>query len=168
MQLPDSFSALPDSATVRVVPVEGGLPSADSRSVLAVLEELLAQWSANQAIEAGAVAPLEGGHFLLVAWVPRAGDLSGCTKDGLTHTLLALEKQLGKRMLNAPRLAVAGGDGEACVRFLDREAFKEGLRNGTIAADSTVYDHLVTTLGDIRAGRFRTTVAGSWYERIRP
>ncbi|MBX3728610.1 MAG: hypothetical protein KF858_05450 [Candidatus Sumerlaeia bacterium] len=159
--LPDALAGLPDDAVLRVVPIENGLPPEHEPSVRAVLDEVLAQWRERGVIRAGAVALHPSRSFLLIAWVPTGNDLSGCTKDGLTHTLLAFEAQLGRRLVNAPRLAV-GLDGD--VRFLSQGDFRQLRRDGRITDATPAYDHLVQTLGALRT--FETTVGASWYSRI--
>ncbi|MDK2972523.1 MAG: hypothetical protein PWP23_2278 [Candidatus Sumerlaeota bacterium] len=157
------FESLPDSATLRVVPVEGGLAPEREEAVLAVLGELLAQWRANGVIRQGAVTLHPSRAFLLLAWQPTGPDISGCTKDGLTKTLEAFEAQLGTRLLNAPRMAV---EQEGAVLFLTQKEFKERRRSGRITGSTRVFDHLLNTVGALRAGGFETTVDASWYGRI--
>lgn len=157
------FAALPDSATVRVVPVGSPLPRDKAAAFQGVVEAVIDQWKERGAIVDGAAAFVAGGRFLLVAWQLAKGDLSGCTKDQLTHMVLDFEKNLGVPLLNAPRFAVEL-DGD--VRFLRMPEFKALRAQGRIHGATRAYDHLVTTLGDVRAGRFATTVDASWYAPV--
>lgn len=157
-----AFSHLPDDARLLVHPVENGLAAGKSAPVLAVLNELLAEWKRNRVIADGAVALLRDGAFLAIAYQPLAGDLSGCTKDSLVHTLKNLERMLGARILDAPRLAVeiAGK-----VQLMDHAGFKALRREGRVDDSTRVYNTLVATVGDLREGKFETTVGESWYSR---
>ncbi len=157
------FEALSDSATVRVVPISDELPPDQAAALLAVIGALIDQWRERGVVTGGAATFAAEGRFLIAAWDPGAGDLSGCTKDQLTHTLMDFERRLGVPMLNAPRFAVRIDDR---VRFMRMPEFKELRAAGRVAADTTVYDHLVTTMEDLRAGRFETTVAASWYAPV--
>ncbi len=150
----------PDSR-MRIVRISG-VSSPDALTpVVAVLREMLAQWKNNGAIKAGEVELLEGGSFLVVAYEPTGADLSGCTKDQLTHALLDFEARLGIRLLNAPPLAV---ELEGGVCLMDRDNFRRLRAEGVIREETIVFDYLVESLGDF--GRFRTTVGASWYARI--
>jgi len=77
--------------------------------------------------------------------------------------VLDFEKRLGVPMLNAPKLAV---ELDGAVQFLKLPDFKRLRAEGRIDAGTRAYDHLVTTLGDLRAGRFATTVGASWYAPV--
>ncbi len=155
------FAELAPTAHLRIIPIMGGLPAEKATPLLAVLGEMLAQWRENGAITTSAFAMLEQGCFVAVAYEPAAGDVSGCTKDQLTHTLLQFEQQLGVPMLNAPNLAV---EIEGRVRLLDREEFRRLRAEGVIEDTTTAFDHLIDCVGNF--DRFRTTVAESWYNRI--
>jgi len=159
------FETLPDHAILRVFPVEGGLADAEAGPFLGVLNALLEQWRDKGAIISGGAALVEAAHFILVAYEPASGDLSGCTKDGLTHMVADFEKRLGKRILAAPRFAVAEGHG---ARFLGQREFREAAARGDIGTRTRVFDHLIGTVGELRAGRFDTTVGASWYARALP
>lgn len=159
------FEGLSDRATLRIVPAEGGLTPEQAKPILAVMEQLIASWKEKGAVHAGAAGLLAGGHFVAVAYEPAQGDLSGCTKDQLTHALRDLEQACGRRMLDAPKMAVEI-DGK--VRFLTQREFRDLRGGGTIADGTAVFDHLLTDLGALRAGNFRTTVGSSWYGRVKP
>lgn len=165
--LPESFAALPDGAVVRIVTVQGGVPAERAGAVIGVLDEVLAQWRASGAINAGAVSTLVDGAFVMVAYVPSKGTISGCTRDQLTHTLLSFEQMLGRAVLNAPRCvartsqAIDGG-----IEWMTPAEFRAAAAQGRVDAATVVYDALVETLGDVRAGRFETTAGASWYARL--
>ncbi len=158
-----AFDALADNAAVRVVPIAEKLPEDQADALLAVLNELVGQWRERGVVTDGAAAFVAESRFLLIAWNLAGADLSGCTKDQLTHTLMDFEKRLGVPMLSAPRFAVRMATG---VEFMRMPDFKALRADGRVSGETTVYDHLVTTLGDVRAGRFETTVADSWYAPV--
>lgn len=155
---------LPAHAVLRVVPIEGGAPPDKAKALLAVLDALLAQWREDGKIRRGAACLAAGDCLLLVAYELSGGDLSGCTKDQLTHTLLDYEGVMGRRMLSAPRMAVERPDG--AVDFLTQPEFRERRAAGAIDEASVVFDHLVATLGEARDGKLRTTVGASWYAPV--
>jgi hypothetical protein len=139
-----------------------GAPSHESLTpMIAVLREMLAQWSINGVIRSGGVELLEAGAFLAVAYEPAGSDISGCTKDQLTHALLDFEKRLGFRLINASPLVV---ELEGNIRFMDREEFRRLRSEGTVNEQTVVFDYLIDSLSDL--GRFRTTVGQSWYARV--
>lgn len=165
MKLPACFDPLPDATTVRVVTIQGGLPAERTDAVVGVLTALLDQWRASGTISAGAAAPLHDGAFLMVAYVPTKGTISGCTRDQLTHTLLTFEQMLGRAVLNAPRCIAQTANG---FEWLSPAEFRAAAAAGRIDAHTPVFDLLVETLGDVRAGRLATTAGQSWYARLLP
>ncbi|MBI5154759.1 hypothetical protein HZA57_05935 [Candidatus Poribacteria bacterium] len=159
----EQFGALDDSARVRVVPLGTALSGERTAPLLGVLRELLQQWHTSGLIDAGAAAVIAEGRFLLIAYEPSHGDVSGCTKDSLTHVLLNFEAQLGVPLVNTPRVMIEL-DGE--FQLMSPREFKSLRVAGRVSGSTRVYDHLVQTLGDVRAGRFQTTCDSSWYARI--
>ncbi|MCB2153428.1 hypothetical protein KQI84_00955 [bacterium] len=157
------LSGLPGEAVLRIVPIEGGLSSQQATPLLEVLRALIDQWKEGGVVSAGDAELLEDGHFVAIAYVPAEGDVSGCTKDQLTHVLLGFENQLGQRMLNAPRLAVRI---DGSVSMMNNLQFKELRNEGRITPETVVFDHLLGQLDELQSGRFETTVADSWYARI--
>lgn len=157
------FSDFPGDASLRIVPIEGGLEPGRRKALLAILGELFGQWHTQGAITTGQADLTPDGSFLIIAWVPANPDLSGCTKDQLTHLIQAFEKQSGQRMLEAPRLAV---ELNGKVEFLDHARFRELRQHGEIDQSSVVYDMLIDRVDKLREGAFRTTVGASWYARI--
>lgn len=158
------FERVGDAAHLRIVPIVGGAPPEKAAFALALLDALLAEWSVEGKIRSGAAGLLAEGHFLAVAYEPAGGDLSGCTKDSLTRTIQAIEEQFGRVMLAAPRMALVRGDGGA--EFVNQREFRERRAAGAIDESTPVFDHLLATLGDLRAGKLRTTVGASWYAPV--
>ena len=158
-----AFDKLRDDATMRVFRIPGGAPPAKKGFAQGVLEALLAEWNSDDKIANGAVAFIAQDRFLLIGYELTGGDLSGCTKDQLTHTIQAIEQQFDREMLTAPRLAVEASDGG--VEFLSQRQFRERREASEIGEATVVYDHLVETVGAARGG-FRTTVGESWYARV--
>jgi hypothetical protein len=155
------LNLLSPASRLRIVRIDGASSSDSLTPMVAVLREMLAQWKNNGAIRAGEVELLEGGAFLAVAYEPTGADVSGCTKDQLTHALLDFEARLGIKLLNALPLAV---ELEGRVRLVDREEFRHLRAEGVIHDETVVFDYLIESLQDF--GRFRTTVGQSWYARV--
>ncbi len=161
----EAFTALSDDAKIRLLPLDGEIETRRLEPLIAVLKEMLEQWREKGVIRAGAAELIEGGKFILFAYDPTSGDVSGCTKDQLSSTLIEFEKQLDIRILSARRLAA---NINGTITFLTPPEFKTALREGRITQETTVYDHLLERLGDVRAGKFATLIANSWYQRLMP
>ena len=159
----EAFENLTDRAVLRIVPIAGGLTQEKGEAFLAVLDQLLEQWKESGKVTAGTAVLAANGKFVMIAYDLAGADLSGCTKDQLTHALLDYERVLKTPMLNAPRIAVER-NGE--VDFMNNIQFKELRAAGEVDAGTRVYDHLIATLGELRDGKFETTVGESWYDRV--
>lgn len=160
-----SISQLPDQARVRVFGIPGGVPEERRAALLGVLRALLGQWQENGVVTGGAAELLLGGTVLVLGYAPVGDDVSGCTKDGLTKTLLSFEEQLGAPIVNSPRLwTVEGGR----VAFHSQPEFRGAAREGAVTGETLVVDHLVDRAGPLKAGALVVRAGDSWYARLLP
>ena len=54
-------------------------------------------------------------------------------------------------------------DAEGQIRHLPRRAFREEVSAGRITADTPVFDLSITTLGELRDGRFERPAGTAWH-----
>lgn len=156
------FDSLSDASRVWVFGAEPALDAARADALLQVVDGFLAEWTAHG-------VPLRSGRdwrddrFLVAAVDESATHASGCSIDGLYRQLAAFEKRHSVSLLSRDFVFYRGRDGE--VRSVSRDEFTRLAADGTIGADTTVFDTSVNTLGEWRE-RFELSAAGSWHRAL--
>jgi hypothetical protein len=160
------FTAMPDDARLWVFASERPLSAAEQATLLRQVDGFLAGWAAHGVPVVGA-RELRDGHFLLIASDEAASGVSGCSIDSLFHALAGVEQDLGIDLRGtASRVAFRGERGE--IRVLPRAAFRALAQQGTVGADTVVFDHNVSSVGDLRGGRWETRFGAAWHARAFP
>jgi len=157
------FENLEDSATIKFYSLSGNKSEDELEPLISVVRELLNQWQTDGKIRNGAAAFLLNRTFLAIAYETTAGDVSGCTKDSLTHLLQDFEKRLGISILNSPRFSVLL---DSSVQHMGMKDFKELRASGKINDSTIVFDHLIQNLGEARRNGFEKSVNNSWYAPV--
>ncbi len=99
-------------------------------------------------------------RFLMVAADESAAGASGCSIDGLVHSIRGVEEQLGVTLTdNAP---VWYRDGDV-VRQMSRTEFRKLARAGAVGLDTKVFDNSLTTVAAVREGRWELPARESWH-----
>lgn len=101
-------------------------------------------------------------RFLLVAVDERQAGPSGCSIDALFRQTKALEQELGLALVDVTPVEFRRG---SAIERVPRARFAELAAAGTVNLETTLFDHTVTCVGDLRAGRWETRVANSWHAR---
>ncbi len=158
-----SFDSLPDHARVWVFGSSKPLSERESSLLLARVDEFLAQWKAH-GDPLTAARMFSSARFLTIAVNPDTAHASGCSIDGLFHTLKDLELQIGTSLLD--RTLVFYYD-DAEIRSVHRDEFTSLASAGKVDPETTVFDPTVTTLGEWRA-RFHSKAANSWHAGLFP
>ena len=154
-----AFDELPGDGRVWIFSAARRLTEPERTRVLAEVDAFIDQWGAH-------ATPLTAGRhlaydqFLFVAVDQRAAGPSGCSIDALVRQMKALQQQLGVELVNhAPVLFRRGG----AIERVSREAFAELAATGAVGPDTTVFNNTLTSLGDVRAGRWEVPAADSWH-----
>ena len=122
--------------------------------------EFAVSWAAHGAQLAAAVDVLHD-HFVVIAVDERQAAASGCSIDASVQFIKQLEQELGHSLTDR-MLVLYQKDGQvrAC-RALEVEAM---LKNGTLSPDTTVFNDLVATVGDLRTS-FQVPLKETWLAR---
>ena len=94
-----SFDAMPDSARVWVFGAAAPVTGAAADTMLAAVDEHLAQWKAH-GVPLVCARDWRGDRFLAIAVDAAATDASGCSIDGLFRVLSQIERELGTTMVD--------------------------------------------------------------------
>ena len=152
---------LPSEARVWIFAAERSLTEPEQVQLLSEVDRFIDQWGAHDTpLTAGRELRYE--RFLFVAVDQRKAGPSGCSIDALVRQMKVLEQDLGVELVN--HTPVFFRQGAAIVR-VPREEFAELATAGDVDSKTTVFDNSVTSLGEVRAGRWETRAGDSWHAR---
>ena len=154
-----AFDDLPAEARVWIFSAARRLAEPERTRLLAEVDAFIAQWAAH-------ATPLTAGRhlaydqFLFIAVDQRAAGPSGCSIDALVRQMKALQQELGVELVNHAPILFRRGDS---IERISREAFAEMAAAGAVGPDTTVFNNTLTSLSDVRAGRWEVPAADSWH-----
>ena len=156
-----AFDELPEDARVWIFSAERKLTESERIRLLAEVDAFINRWAAH-AVPLTAGRDLVYDQFLFIAVDQRAAGPSGCSVDALVRQMKALEQEIGVELVNhAP---VLFRQGQAIAR-VPREAFAQLAEAGEVGPDTTVFNNTLTSVGDVRAGRWEVPATDSWHAR---
>lgn len=158
----NDFDRLPRSARVWVFASDRPLNGADSKRLLAAVDDFLAGWKAH-GTPLRSARQWRDDHFLAIGVDPSAEQASGCSIDGLFRSLQRLERELGTALVAGGRVFYRDGDGP--VKSVTRNQARALLAGGRITPDTPVYDTSVTDAGSWR-DRFELPAKNSWLAKL--
>ena len=159
------LSSLPETSRIWIFAADRPLTAGEATELLAVLDPYLEQWKAHGA-PVRAARELRDSHFLVIAADPEVTAPSGCSIDDMTRTMKTLGARFGVDFFAAMRVYHRAATGE--VRVTDRATFRTLAATGAITPATTAFDLGLTTLADLRAGRFEQPVSASWHRALLP
>lgn len=157
----DLFTNFPDSAKLWIYPLARPLTEAGRARVTQRLDGFLREWNSHGAAVIGAYRIFED-RFILVTGYVEDG-VSGCSTDSMMRVMKSLRDEYG--IDGFDRSLVYFRDADRVLRGVTRPEFKALVSAEQVDADTVVFDSTITTVGDLRAGRFETTFGKSWHAR---
>jgi len=151
------FGTLPDSARVWVFASDRPVQGASADSLLAAVDQYLAQWKAH-GVPLHCARDWRDARFLAVAVDVTQENASGCSIDGLFRTLQALQREIGVRILGGGRVFYRSNGG---TEVASREEFENLISRGQVTRDTPVFDTSLTTASDWRT-KFEQPAGRSW------
>lgn len=155
-----SLATMPAHARIWIY--KSAMPfTADQRAAMdSAAQDFVAEWSSHgRAMDAWAGTHLD--HFLVIAADQEQAVASGCGIDKSVRFVQELERSMGLTLTDRMVLVYTSVDGMRTARVQDVPAL---LDAGVLAADTIVYDDLVTNKGEFDA-RFRAQLADTWLAR---
>src|ERR1043166_4353610 len=152
-----SFESLPDSARVWVFGADQPLQGAAADTLLAAVDQFLAEWKAH-GVPLYCAREWRDDRFLAIGVDTTRESASGCSIDGLFRTLHTLEREIGARMLGGGRVFYRENGG---LRVSNREGFAERVQRGEVTKETPVFDTSITSAADWRT-RFEQPAARAW------
>ena len=153
------FEQLPVDARVWIFSAERALTADEQARLLQDVDAFIDQWGAH-ATPLTAGRELRYDQFLFVAVDQRAAGPSGCSIDALVRQMKGLQEELGVELVNhAPVLFRSG----TSIARVPRETFAEMAAEGQVGPDTTVFNNTLTSLGEVRDGRWEGPASESWH-----
>ena len=157
------FPALPDDARCWIYTADRPLTDTEQDALLHTLTAFFASWTSHSRPVQGDAVIVDD-RFLIVAATLTAGDISGCGIDKSVHAVEEAAQNMGFAWISP--LQIFFRDAEGAVQHASRPAFRRLVGEGTVTADTPVFDVSLTTLGLLRNGAFELPAGRSWHARI--
>ncbi len=157
----DGLSHLPDEARLWVYGSNRDLTDDEVSIVRNAMSDFLREWSSHGRDVSGEADVVENRFLLVGAHIP-SGDISGCGIDKSTRVVSELARQLDIEWL--PALNIFYRDNDR-ARSATRGEFRELAREGSVGAETLVYDLTIDTVGGLRRGLFLQPAGQSWHGR---
>lgn len=155
------LGAFPDAATLRIFHAARPLTPAECAQIRAALAAFTAQWLSHDMRVVGGSALIHD-RFVVIAADESKTHLSGCSKDGLVRAVRAIEELVGTAFVDAPPIVWRDG---AEIRCAERDFFAELAAAGKVGPGTIVFDNTISTLGDLRHGRWERPACEAWHAR---
>jgi hypothetical protein len=155
------FSDMPDEARLWVFGVGRDLSSAELSELLVSVDGFLDDWAAHGAPLLCA-RDFRHGRFLLVAVDESSIPASGCSTDSMVRLLREAETRLGTPIVDNTPVWFAGAGG---VHRVERAEFRSLAEKGVVSPSTTVFDNTITSVGEVRGGKWERPAAEAWHGR---
>jgi hypothetical protein len=153
------FSQLPDNGRLWIFAADRILTGKEQEILETELPQFLAQWAAHgEAVDAA--YELRHSQFLFIGASDTAANPSGCSIDTMTRFVRSLGERFGVNFMSSP-LVFYRDNGS--VKTVDRPTFKDLVLNGRVNRNTLVINNMLTTVGDVRAGRWEVPARDSWH-----
>lgn len=155
------FDQMPPDARLWIFAASRPLSDEERRRVLGEADAFIAQWMAH-GVPLTAARDFRYDRFILVGVDERAAGVSGCSVDALVRRMQQLQSVLGLELINNEPVLYRKGE---AIERVSRERFAGLVASGDVNLDTPVFDNTLTTVGDLRAGRWEVKAGDTWHAR---
>ena len=156
-----SFEALPGSARLWIFAADHELSYQDSDRLLGEIDRFLMEWTAHRShLTAGRDWKFK--RFLFIGVDESAAGASGCSVDALVREIQRLEKGIGVTLADRGPVLFRRG---AAIERVSRGQFANLAGVGDVSPEPRVFDYTLSTVGDVRAGRWEIPAREAWHGR---
>jgi hypothetical protein len=152
------FNNLPDTSRLWVFNTDRPLDDQLTEQLGTAIGQFLEQWTAHR-VDVPAGYEIRYNRFILIG--ANTGP-SGCSIDSMMSFLQQVQGQFGLTIIDAPDVCYRDEDGVQCVT---RPRFDELAASGEVTTGTIVFDGMVTTVGDVRTGKWEKPARESWHSR---
>jgi len=158
------FGDFPGSSRLWVFGVGRSLTPEEEDGVFARVDEFLRNWKAH-GHPLTAACEWVYGRFLMVAVDDRTAPPSGCSIDALVRSLRSVEEDLGTRIVGGAPVWYREGPDDTAIRTIPRAGFAERAETGHVTGDTVVFDFSVTSVRELREGKWERPASDTWHRR---
>lgn len=151
------FETLPDSSRVWVFASDRTLAGAPADTLLAAVDNFLADWKAH-GIPLRCARDWRDDHFLAIGVDITAEHASGCSIDGLFHRLQELQREIGAQLVGGGRVFYRAN---GSIETTDRSEFVARVGRGEVKGETPVFDTSLTDAAAWRT-RFEQPASAAW------
>lgn len=155
------FEKMPDDARLWVYALDRALDPNEAAEVGEILEAFVRTWQSHGEPVTG-VHELVEDRFIILAGYCASG-IGGCSTDSSVRVVKDIEKRFGLNAFDRTLVYFRNGGGKLVA--VPRPDFQEMVRQGHVKPETPVFDTTITSVGDLRSGRFETTFGKSWHAR---
>lgn len=163
----DLLPNLPGDARLWLYVADRPLAEAEQTALTDAMARFFQSWHTHKIPVTGGAAVLHDRLLAVSGTTADGPDLSGCGIDQHVREIERLAQRLGFAWLGGLDVAFLR-PGNDVLETATRPAFKRGLAEGTIPADSRVLDAATSTLGALRRGDALRPVADGPFARWMP
>jgi len=156
-----SFDTLQDSARVWVFGAASPVTGDAASRVLQTVDAHLAVWRAH-GVPLVCARDWRDDRFLAIGVDEQASQASGCSIDALFRQLQSVETELAVALVPSGLVYWRAPNGE--IVAADRATFHAAIAAGEAGPDTSVFDTLITTVGEWRS-QFERSARDSWHTR---
>lgn len=156
-----TFDALPATARLWIFAAERELLAPEAGRLLTAVDRFLDEWTAHRQ-HLTAARDWRHGRFLLVGVDETTAGVSGCSIDALVREITRLEQELGVALADSGPVLFRQG---TAIERVTRAGFQELATSGGVGPDTHVFDNTLTTVRDLRAGRWELPARETWHAR---
>ena len=156
-----SFEELPGSARLWIFAADHELSDSDSDRLLGEIDRFLMEWTAHRShLTAGRDWKFQ--RFLFIGVDESAAGASGCSVDALVREIQRLEKVIDVTLADRGPVLFRRGD---AIERVSRGQFANLAGVGDVSPETCVFDNTLSTVGDVRAGRWEIPAREAWHGR---
>lgn len=160
-ELNNLFAELPAASRVWIYQSNRAFTADEAAQVQRDIAAFVSGWTAHK-LKVSAGGALLYNRFVVLAADEREVGVSGCSIDSSVHFIKELAAKFGVDFFDRFNVAYQVG-GE--VRSADRAGFEALVAEGTITADTIVYNNLIETLADLHT-KWQVPFKDSWHSRV--
>ncbi|MEK7484218.1 MAG: hypothetical protein AABZ60_07790 [Planctomycetota bacterium] len=159
------FNELPETSRLKIFHASRPLSESESALLRKEADFFLKGWQTHKQ-DLTAAYEWKYHQFLLVGIDERCVSLSGCSIDRLTQFVEALGRQFQVEFLNSPQICYRNEQNQICC--VDRLEFKNQIQLGAIHENTLVFNNLIMSLKEWRAGKWEVPLKESWHAQAFP
>lgn len=159
--LPSLPTDMPDETRVWIYQCDRELTAAEDEKVKALIKSFIDGWAAHN-VKLKAAGTVYFRRFVCLFADESAAGASGCSIDASVRFVQELERMLDTSLTNRMQMTYLDGQDVKSVHLND---LPSKFEEGTITADTQVFNNLTATLGDMKAN-WPMPLKDSWHTKF--